>query len=350
VSAPALVTGATGWLGARLVRCLCQGPPDVSLQGPHPPARRVRCLVQPGTAGRLEDLAPFVEVVEGDLRDPAIAARFSAGAEGATLFHCAGVVHPHSGTHEFYEVNVAGTVTLLRAAEAARVRRLVAVSSNSPFGFNRSSEGVFDEGSPYRPYRHYGRSKMQMELVVQEAEAQGNIETVIIRPPWFYGPGQPARQTRLFSLIKEGTVPLVGEGQNLRSMAYVDNVCQGLLLAENTDSARGQVYWIADALPYSMHEVIDTIERLLEAEFDTPVAHRRRRIPALACSVARGLDAVLQKTGFYRQELHVLGEYDRSIACSIEKAGRELGYQPAVDLEEGMRRSLVWCREQGIRF
>ena len=310
----------------------------------------MRCLVQPGTAGRLEDLSTLVDLVEGDLRDPEAAARFVAGAEGATLFHCAGVVHPRSGTHEFYEVHVAGTVALLRAAEAARVRRLVAVSSNSPFGFNGPSEALFDERSPHRPYRHYGRSKMQMELVMQEAEARGNIETVIIRPCWFYGPGQPARQTRLFSLIRDGTIPLIGEGQNLRSMAYVDNVCQGLLLAENTDGARGQAYWIADARPYPMHEVIDTIERLLEAEFGTPVAHRRRRIPALACSVARGLDAIIQTTGSYHQELHMLGEYNRSIACSIEKASRELGYQPAVDLEEGMRRSMAWCRERGIRL
>jgi nucleoside-diphosphate-sugar epimerase len=126
------------------------------------------------------------------------------------------------------------------------VRRFVHVSSNSPIGVNASPSEVFDENAPYAPYMHYGRSKM---LAEQAVKAAGDLETVIIRPPWFYGPNQPARQTTFFTMIRTGKVPLVGSGENRRSMAYVDNICQGLLLCESVPAARGQTYWIADRRP-----------------------------------------------------------------------------------------------------
>src|ERR1700690_699756 len=103
---------------------------------------------------------------------------------------------------------------------------------------------------------------MRMDPAVRERK--GKIETVIVRPPWFYGPNQPPRQTLFFQMVRDGKAPIVGSGQNLRSMGYVDNLCQGLLLAAMAGQANGQTYWIADRRPYSMNEVIDTIERLLE--------------------------------------------------------------------------------------
>ena len=78
---------------------------------------------------------------------------------------------------------------------------------------------------------NYGRSKMQMELAIKERQQQGKIETVIIRPPWFYGPNQPPRQTLFFQMVRDGKGPIVGNGENLRSMGYIDNLCQGLMLA-----------------------------------------------------------------------------------------------------------------------
>ena len=71
------------------------------------------------------------------------------------------------------------------------------------------------------------------------AANDGAFETVVIRPPWFYGPGQPPRQALFFTMIKDGKAPLVGRGDNRRSMAYIDNICQGLLLCERVEQARG---------------------------------------------------------------------------------------------------------------
>jgi nucleoside-diphosphate-sugar epimerase len=148
-------------------------------------------------------------------------------------------------------------------------------------------------------------------------------------------------------MIKSGKVPIVGTGDNRRSMAYVDNICQGLLLCERTDRARGEVYWIADRRPYAMTEIVDTIERVLMRDFHLTVTGKRLRLPGVASRVAWVVDKVLQSLGFYNQKIHVLSEMDKTIACTIAKAERELGYAPSVDLEEGMRRSVSWMLANG---
>jgi len=342
---PILLTGPTGWLGSRLVEAFRHGLRDDGPFGQPPPELRLRCLaLSEPDAAAVRALAPQIEVVVGDLRRPADCQRFCAEAGGGTLFHTAGVIHPRR-VADFYAVNVAGTRHLLEAAIRAGVRRVVAVSSNSPCGCNPHPDHLFDELSPYRPYLHYGRSKMLMERAVQACADR--IETVLVRAPWFYGPNQPARQTLFFRLIRQGRVPIVGRGDNLRSLAYVDNLCQGLLLAGSVGRAAGQLYWIADARPYSMNEIVDTVERLLEREFGRRCAHRRIRLPRLVGAVAYALDGMLQALGLYHQKLHVLSEMHRTIACSVARARRELGYAPRIELEEGMRRSLQWCLERG---
>jgi len=90
-----------------------------------------------------------------------------------------------------------------------------------------------------------------------------------------------------------------------------------------------------------------TFAALLEHEFGMTVAHRRLRLPALASQVAGVADALLQAMGRYQQEVHVLSEMSQTIACSIARAEHELGYDPRIELEEGMRRSIRWCLEQG---
>jgi nucleoside-diphosphate-sugar epimerase len=310
----------------------------------------IRCLVLPGQdAAPLRKISERIEVLAGDIRNPADCAKLCDGFAGGVLFHTAGMIHP-AKVAEFYAINVEGTKNLLDAAIAAKLKRAVVVSSNSPCGCNPHPDHLFDEHSPYHPYMNYGRSKMQMELAIQERQQQGKIETVIMRPPWFYGPNQPPRQTLFFQMVRDGKGPIVGNGENLRSMGYIDNLCQGLLLAEMTEQANGQIYWIADKRPYSMNEVMDTIERLLENEFGQKCAHKRMRLPGFASEIALMADATLQSLGLYQQKIHVLSEMNKTIACSEARAEKELGYRPAVALEEGMRRSMIWCRDNGIKI
>ena len=149
-------------------------------------------------------------------------------------------------------------------------------------------------------------------------------------------------------MIRKGGAPIVGRGDHLRSMAYLDNLAQGIVLAAIRPNAPGQTYWIADQRPYSMNQIVDTIENLLEHEFKLSVAHKRLRLPGFASQLAQASDFLLQAAGLYHQKIHVLGEMNKTIACSIEKARRELGYDPKISLEEGMRRSIQWCLAQGI--
>ena len=346
--AQALITGAPGWLGNRFLHFLTRPHPDYPEGAEQPGFDRIRCLVLPGAdTTRLKEIAPGVELVEGDIRDPATVGRLCAGAEGATAFHLAGVIHPAKRIGELFEINTEGTRHLIAAASAAGVKRIVATSSNSPAGASRDPSTVFDESSPYRPYMAYGRSKKLMEDDLNAADREGALETVILRPCWFYGPEQPPRQTTFFQMIKDGKAPIVGSGESKRSMSYVDNTSLGLLLAAGTPEAAGETYWIADERPYSMNEVVDTVEELLEKEFGMQVAHDRMKLPGVASEVALAVDGALQKAGLYQQKIHVLSEMNKTIACSVAKARDQLGYRPSVELREGMRRSIEWCLANG---
>ena len=330
-----MVTGAAGWLGTNLVRALAAQ------------RERVRCLVQaPEEAPFLELLGPSVEAVVGDVRDPVALDRLLDGVGEATLFHAAAVIHPRRRTRELFDVNVGGTQMALDRSRRAAVARFVHVSSNSPFGANPTPRDRFTEESPFNPYLAYGRSKMEAEQLVSRSNERGDVPTVIIRVPWFYGPYQPARQTTFFSAIRRGRFPLVGDGTQRRSMAYTGNIVDGLLRAEATEAAAGRAYWIADAEPYELRDVLATVRSALEAE-GLPVTGRTRSVPVAASELAARLDALAQSRGRYLQALHVFGELKDTIACDISRARAELGYEPAVDLLDGMRASIRWCLARG---
>jgi nucleoside-diphosphate-sugar epimerase len=327
--ADALVTGAPGWAGTRLVAALRRSG---AYDG-------IRCLVAAGAG--LEGLGD-VEVVHGDLRDPVAVARFVRGAAGVDLFHFAGVVHPRR-LRELGEINDLGTRTLVAHAVAAEVRRIVGLSSNSAVGVSRDPATLFDEQTIPRPYLAYGRSKLAMEASLRAAPC----ETVVLRPCWFYGPGQPARQTEFFRMVRAGRAPLVAGGQARRSVSYVDAIADAAVRAARTPAAAGHTYWIADARPYPMREIVDTIETVLAEDFGLNVARGRLRLPGLAADVAAAADAMLQRCGLYEQRMHVLGEMNKTIACSVATARKDLGWEPGPGLREGMRRSVQWCLDAG---
>ena len=330
------VTGAPGWLGNRLVRGLSEGIADVPGL---PVAEQIQCLVLPGMDTTELRAFPRVALVAGDVTKPETLRGVLAGCD--TVIHAVGLIHPKR-IRDLYLVNTEGVRNVLGEAIRSGVRRMVLVSSNSPAGINRSRNLPFTEESPYHPYLHYGRSKMLAEEIMREARDAGRIESVIIRPCWFYGPGQPQRQSEFFRMIQSGRPPLFGTGMNLRSMSYIDHVVQGCVLAATVDCAAGQTYWIADAQPYTTLEIYETIAGLLEVPKLRPI-----RIPSIGAAACRVADTLFQACGIYHQKLHVAGEMDRDIACTVERAQRELGYRPLVTLREGMQRSLDWCRTQG---
>jgi nucleoside-diphosphate-sugar epimerase len=336
-----IVTGSTGWLGTALMHALTGTDPRWRRSGV------IRALVTNRVeADRIAALGDGVEPVVGDVTERTSLEPLFEGLGGAVdVIHTAGVIHPRR-LSEFDAVNAGGTATMLALAARSGVRRFVHVSSNSPFGTNSHPGDRFRNDEPYHPYYGYGRSKMAAELAVLDAVTDG-LDAVIVRPPWFYGPHQPPRQTTFFQLVRTGRFPVIGAGDQMRSMVYVDNLVEGVLLAELVTTPPGRGWWIADARPYAVSEIVETVGRALAAEgFD--VAPNRVRLPALAARVAETADALVQRAGRYHQQVHVLGEMGKTIACDISVARDELGYEPGVALEEGMRRSIRWCVEQGL--
>jgi nucleoside-diphosphate-sugar epimerase len=188
---------------------------------------------------------------------------------------------------------------------------------------------------------NYGRSKMEMDKLAMDFHRHGELELVIVRSPWFYGPHQPPRQKLFFEMVRDGKAPIVGNGEKMRSMSYTGNLAEGLLLAASSPLAAGQLYWMADERPYTMNEIVDTIERLMEPEFDQGCVHRRPWLPGWVSEAALVADAALQSAVHYHQKVDVLSEMNKTIARGIRKAKEELGYAPATSIEEGMRKSLT---------
>jgi nucleoside-diphosphate-sugar epimerase len=334
----AVVTGAAGWLGQNLVRALAA----------QPGRERIRCLVhEPTDAARLEVIDPRIEIVAGDVRDPAVIDELFENVTAPSVIHSAAVIHPAKHVRELFDVNVGGTQLVLDRARRVGAVRFVHVSSNSPFGANPSNSDRFDEDSPFAPYMAYGRSKLEAEQLVQRSYDRGDLATVSVRPPWFYGPFQPERQTRFLAAVRRGRFPLVGPGTQRRSMVYTGNLVQGVLLAERVAAAPGNAYWIADAEPYALQDVLRTVRDAIAAEGLSVSTRRPVPVPRVVGVVAEKLDALAQSSGRYVQILHVLGELKDTIACDISRARKELGYEPTVALFDGMRASVRWSLARG---
>lgn len=334
-----VVTGAAGWLGTGLVHALSDGPWSR--------AGAVRALALP--TDDVSRLPTSIDVIRGDITEPASLDALFDGLGGASfdVIHTAGVVHPAS-MDDFDAINHHGTSHVMEASRRAGARRVVHVSSNSPFGTNGARDDRFRNDEPYHPYLGYGWSKQRAELAVL-AEVEQGLDAVIVRPPWFYGPHQPARQTTFFTMVRRGRFPVLGDGGQRRSMTHIDNLVQGIVRAELTPTDPGRAWWIADAEPYTVREIVETVGRALEAE-GFEVAPNRVRLPDVVGSVAETIDRVLQRTGRYNQQFHVLGEMNKTIAVDISAARAELGYEPTVSLYDGMRSSIRWCIDQGIEL
>ncbi|MFJ9752722.1 NAD-dependent epimerase/dehydratase family protein [Streptomyces chartreusis] len=338
-----VLTGGSGWFG----RCYLATLTKTAISDAY--AHQVRVLVQhPAQQDVVRRVAPHARVVVGDVADPVVLRELMDGAAGAQVVHAAGVIHPRRYA-DFEHVNVQGTRAVLAAARAAGIARLVYLSSNAPFGRNSYPEDTFRHEEPYRPYLGYGASKMRAEIAVRQAHDASGLETVVLRPPWFYGEEQPMRQTRFLTLCRRGHFPLISDGHTRRSMVYIGNLVDAVQLAQQHRKAAGGAYWVADARPYTLAEIIITVRQALREE-GYPVSPYQFRIPRVAATLAGRADRALQATGCYHPQIHMLGELNHTIACDISQTTADLAYQPRVALLEGMRRAIRWCRTHYVNL
>ena len=332
------ITGGNGWLGKTLINTLINGDELVieNLEVDNP---KIISLDLQSVNNEKSFNNNKIEFIKGDIRSKKDCDLFfNNSSNKSVLFHCAGVIHPKK-VSDFFEVNLIGTKNIIEKAISNKIDKIVVISSNSPIGCNKSNDNLFDEHSPYNPYMNYGKSKKLMETFLLDKISEG-IDITIIRPPWFYGENMPERQITFYRMVKDGKFPIIGDGNNLRSKANVKNIVQSMILSSLIKKSKGQIYWIADEKPYTMNEIIFTVSDVLENEYGFNCKINSLKLPFFVGEIFQLLDFLIQKTGLYNQKVHVLSELNKNIACSIEKAKKELGYSPKVDLYKGIKIAL----------
>jgi dihydroflavonol-4-reductase len=326
----ALVTGATGFIGARLAEKLVRSGHEVIAFGAENTdleALRRRSLENSG-----------VTVEIGSIGDPALLRRLVQGVD--TVFHLAAAQHESNvGEDYFRAVNVDGTRNLLEACAQAGVRRYVHGSTIGVYG--SANTGKLDEDSPPRPENIYGITKLAAEKVV--ASYGEKVPFTIVRISETYGPGD-GRLIKLFKLVNEGVVPLIGGGRNEHQPVYVDDLVAGLELAAERHEAVGETILLAGS------EVLPTrafVEHVAAA-LDKPLRAVRLPLPpfllaAVVCEkVCRPLGL---SPPWHRRRLDF---FVKRFEFSQEKAARLLGYSPAVPFSQGAARTADWYRAQGL--
>jgi len=344
-----IITGASGWLGRNLLNALIYGS-SIYQKLPMVSAENITILLNSPEEEHLFKNFAGIKIVYGDIRSKSTCSQLLLDGEGALIFHTAGIIHPNLFSSDFNSINFQGTVNLVTAAIDTRAKRIIAISSNSAFGFNQDNKTLFTEKSPYNPYMKYGQSKVLMEEYIKQIHNDDLIETVIIRVPWFYGPFQPDRQATFYEMIKNGKVPVVGDGSNKRSMVYTENLVQGCILSAYSSVASGKAYWISDKNPYSMNEIITTIASVLSNDFQIRCIDRKINLPLITSDIARHIDTAIQSFGLYNKKIHVLSEMSRSICCDPSLAIDELFYDPKIELRDGIRNSVQWMVDNNIKL
>ena len=322
-----LLTGAPGWLGSKLEQRLAS-----KFKG------NLRCLVLRGSD--VGNFAKSTQVVRGDVREFYTIAE--AMADVNIVIHAAGIIHAKPKT--LMDINADGTYNMvMNALGSGKVSRFVYVSSNSAVGYTKQI-GLMNEGSLRKPYMAYGKSKFIAEEWVNNARQISSMQTVILRPCWFYGTNQPERQTRMFKMIQKGKPIIVGDGRNLRSMTYVDNLVDAVMKAIDIKNTQldGETFWIADKRPYTTLEIYETIADILG------VTIKPRHLPAVVSKIAQYGDGLTQKLGLYLKYPHVIGEMTQNIACDVTKAMNILEFKPQESLREGMEASVKWCKTKAL--
>jgi UDP-glucose 4-epimerase len=299
-----LVTGGGGFVGSHLVRALLERGDDV----------RVLDNFSTGNRHNLATLAREVEVVEGELRSYE---RVHAAVRGAELVFHQGALPsvPRSVQDPLTTsaVNVEGTLNVLLAARDAGVRRVVFASSSSVYG--NSGELPRRETQSPDPISPYAVAKLAAERYCVSFSRVYDLETVVLRYFNVFGPNQDPNSQysavvpRFISAIAAGeSVPVHGDGEQLRDYTYVDNVVEANLLAADTAGATGAVLNVATGAATSVNGLAEAIGRAV----GKPVRK----------------DYLLPRPGDVRDSW-----------ADVSEAKRVLGFEPRVHLQEGLRRT-----------
>lgn len=327
---PALITGASGFLGGRLAQLLLTEGEAVTV------------LARP--QAQLTHLAgPSLRVVRGGLTDPTA---LEQATEGVTeIYHCAAASTDWATDAVYQESNVHGTVALLAAAQSLpALRRFVHVSTTDVYGYPQTptaeDAATVDAGLPYN------QTKRLAELAVWQASRDAGLPITIVRPATIYGPRGKAFVTDVAELLQDRLMLLVDGGRQRGGFVYVDDVADAMILAARSPGTLGEAYNLSDGAGATWRQYVDGLADALHLKrawlnLPYPVADVLARCMELPWTILPRLGGRPLLT---RHAVVLLG---RDQEFPINKARAHFGFAPKVFLEEGLRRSAAWLQQIG---
>ena len=326
-----LVTGATGLLGSHLCEQLIQR------------GQTVRGLARAGSdTAFLRSLG--VEIATGDVTEPATLASAMAGVR--RVYHAAARVGDWGPWPEFVAITIGGTANMLAAAQAARVERFLHISSISAYGHPDGAGLVLDETAPLgqdlHRWSYYSRAKVEAEKLVWAAQARGELAITVCRPSWLYGPRDRASMPRLLRAILTKKAKIIGPGGNRLNLTHAANEAEGCILAAEHPDAVGQAYNLSNDGVITQQEYFDRMSDALGApRVQRHVPYAVAKNAALLMEIAG--HALKQKKPplVTRYAVWLMG---RRCFFSCEKARQQLGWQPTINYEDGIRDAVAWCK------
>jgi nucleoside-diphosphate-sugar epimerase len=326
-----LVTGGNGFLGRYIVEQLLARGDEVRVVGrnayPELAAMGVACFRADLSAG--DDVGEALKGCD-------------------VVFHVAARAGVWGAWGEFFRQNVVATQHILDAAVRAGVPRFIYTSSPSVVFGETDLVGV-DERQPF-PSRYLAPYPHTKAIAEQWVLARRDILTTALRPHLIWGPRDPHIVPRLVQRARAGRLPRIGDGSNLVDVIYVENAAAAHLLAADALSegspANGRPYFVSQERPVSLWSFIDELLRQCGVR---PI--RRSLSPGVA-RVAAGL--IEGAYNFFSVEQEppltrlVVAQMAMSHWFDTSAAKRDLGYTPAISIEEGLRRTAQWVREAGI--
>ena len=322
-----LVTGGTGFTGKALVkRLLDNGHQVIALD------------YKEGL--KTEELRGWgAEVIIGSVTDKDVVRCSMDGVE--IVLHVAAAFREMDVSNDFYrDVNIEGTRNVLEAAFSQKVKKFIYCSTCGVHGNVDNPPG--DEDSPINAADYYQQTKYEAEPIVNEFFKKG-MRTVIIRPAAIYGPGDPERFLMIFKRVAKGTFPMFGNGKTLYHPLYIDNLIDAFMLAMEEGKGDGRTYLIAD------DEYIEIEELVLKVALALNVKLKISHYPIGPVILAGYICEKVCKPFNFAPPIFPrrVDWYRQNRAFKIDKAKRELGYQPKVGIDEGLKRTAEWYKKEG---
>ncbi|MCE9616342.1 MAG: NAD-dependent epimerase/dehydratase family protein [Lentisphaerae bacterium] len=323
-----LVTGGTGFTGKALVkRLLDDGHQVVALD------------YKEGV--KTQELRDWgAEVVIGTVTDRECARRCVKGVE--VVQHLAAAFREMNVPEKHYsDVNVGGTRIMLEEAKAAGVKKFIYCSTCGVHGNVDNPPG--GEDAPIKPADYYQQTKYEAEPITLEF-AKNGLPALIVRPAAIYGPGDPERFYLIYKRVASGRFPMFGSGKTLYHPLYIDNLVDALVLAQQPGQGVGQAYLIADEQYVSIEDLVRRVGKSMNVDVKVP------HYPVMPVVMAGHVCEKLCKPFGISPPIFPrrVDWYRQNRAFKIDKAKRDLGYQPKVGLDEGLKRTFAWYKAEGL--